>query len=102
MCMTFRNSGRGTSRALPPPPPAARSATTSVIESLYGWAACTRPCARTMRLAAISSCARVIFCVDWIVLILRRRSRSWPPAIGVRYSAAAAATSAAAVSAVAC
>jgi len=50
--------------------------TTWVIASLYGCAAWTRACARTMRLAAMSSCARVIFCVDWMLLMRRRSSRS--------------------------
>src|SRR4029078_13109511 len=33
-----------------------------------------------MRLAAISSMARVIFLVAWTLLMRRRRMRSWPPA----------------------
>src|SRR4051812_48877216 len=36
-----------------------------------------------MRLAAMSSIALVIFFVDWTDLILRRRTRSWPPAMGL-------------------
>ena len=41
-----------------------------------------RPWARTICDAAISSIALVIFCVDLMLLIRRRRMRSWPPAIG--------------------
>src|SRR6478609_1148647 len=82
MCPTRWISGRGTSSGLSvPAPAAARSWTTSVISSEYGWAAWTRACARTMREAAMSSIARVIFFVDCTVRIRRRRIRSWPPAI---------------------
>ena len=49
---------------------------TSVIWSLYGRAAFTRFCALTIRLAAMSSIARVIFLVLWTVRILRLRIRS--------------------------
>ena len=41
----------------------------------------TRACALTIRLAAMSSIARVIFFVDWTLRIRRRRIRSWPPAM---------------------
>ena len=54
---------------------------TSVICSLYGRAAATRCCALTMRDAAISSIARVIFLVDWTLRMRLRRIRSWPLAI---------------------
>ena len=36
--------------------------------------------ARTIRDAAISSMARVVFMVDWMLLIRRLRMRSWLPA----------------------
>ncbi len=64
-----------------PAPPAARLRMTSVMRSLYGRAAATRCCALTMRDAAMSSIALVIFFVDSTVLIRRRRMRSCPPAI---------------------
>ena len=38
--------------------------------------------ARTICEAAISSIALVIFFVDWTLRMRRRRTRSWPPAIG--------------------
>src|SRR3954453_1783861 len=41
----------------------------------------TRCCALTIRDAAISSMARVIFFVAWTVRIRPRRILSWPPAI---------------------
>jgi len=47
-----------------------------VIWSLYGTAASTRACARTMRLAAMSSMARVIFLVDCTLRMRLRRMRS--------------------------
>ena len=47
----------------------------------YGTAAWTRACAFTIRLAAISSMARVIFFVDCTDRMRRRRMRSWPPAM---------------------
>ena len=53
----------------------------SIMRSLYGRAAATRCWARTMREAAMSSIAFVIFFVDSIDLIRRRRTRSCPPAI---------------------
>ena len=65
-----------------PAPAAARLRMTSVICSLYGRAAATRCCALTMRDAAISSMARVIFLVDWTLRMRLRRIRSWPLAIG--------------------
>ena len=58
------------------PPPAARSRTTSVIFSEYGTAACTRCWALTIRDAAISSMARVIFFVAWTLRMRPRRMRS--------------------------
>jgi hypothetical protein len=50
--------------------------TTSVMPFAYGTAAWTRACALTIRLAAMSSIARVIFFVDCTVRIRRRRMRS--------------------------
>ena len=44
--------------------------------SEYGIAECTPCWARTMRLAAMSSIARVIFFVDWTLRIRRLRIRS--------------------------
>ena len=49
---------------------------TSVMVSEYGTAAWTRAWAFTMRLAAMSSMARVIFFVDSTLRIRRRRIRS--------------------------
>src|SRR4051794_7030629 len=63
-----------------PAPPAARFRMTSVICSEYGRAAATRDCALTMREAAMSSIALVIFLVLWTDRILVLRMRSWPPA----------------------
>ena len=62
-------------------PTAARCRTTSVICSLYGTAAWTRCCALTIRDAAMSSMARVIFLVACTVRMRFRRMRSWPPAM---------------------
>ena len=77
MSATLRTSARGVSSALFDPPPApCRLRTTSVMPSAYGCAACTRACAFTIREAAISSMARVIFFVDSTDLIRRRRMRS--------------------------
>ena len=74
---TRRTSARGTRYALSEvPPAAARSRTTCVIWSAYGAAACTRAWARTIRLAAMSSIARVIFFVELMLRIRRRRTRS--------------------------
>ena len=92
MYPTLRISSGWLSNALPlGPPPAARSRTTCVMVSLYGCAAATCAEAFAMRLAAMSSCARVIFCVDWMLLIRLRRILSRPPAIVNRYSLAASA-----------
>src|SRR5688572_11354630 len=83
---TLRSCSRGLSNGLSTsaPPAEDRLRMTSVICSLYGRAACTRACAFTMRLAAISSIARVIFLVDSIDLMRRLRTRSSPP--GMLYS----------------
>src|SRR5258706_8736538 len=51
------------------------------MRAAYGTAAATRACAFTIRLAAISSIARVIFFVDCTDRMRRRRMRSWPPAM---------------------
>ena len=74
---TLRISSRGASSGLL----AARAAAVQVADdlgdpSVYGCAAVTRACALTIRLAAMSSIARVIFFVDWTVLIRRARIRS--------------------------
>ncbi len=72
-----RTSSRPASSGEPcPAPAAARSRTTSVIFSEYGTAACTRCWALTIREAAISSMARVIFFVAWTVRIRPLRIRS--------------------------
>ena len=47
----------------------------------YGRLAAIRFWARTIREAAMSSMALVIFLVDCTLRIRRRRTRSWPPAI---------------------
>src|SRR5687767_4675565 len=79
---TVRTSSRGVSSGLDPPAPAAaRLRITSVICSLYGRAAATRAWALTIRLAAMSSIAFVIFFVLCTDLIRRRRMRSAPPAM---------------------
>src|SRR5687767_3659429 len=81
---TVRTSSRGVSSGLDPPAPAAaRLRITSVICSLYGRAAATRAWALTMRLAAMSSIAFVIFFVLCTDLMRRRRMRSAPPAMGL-------------------
>ena len=74
----MRISGRDSRSGLLTSAPAAdaMSFTTSVIWSLYGTAARTRSWARAMRLAAMSSMARVIFLVAWTVLMRRLRMRS--------------------------
>ena len=48
------------------------AASARVSSSAYGRAALTRFCALTMREAAMSSIALVIFWVDWVALICRR------------------------------
>src|SRR6185503_16413360 len=55
------------------------AASALVISSAYGRAAFIRACALTMREAAMSSIALVIFLVDWTERIRRRRTRSWAP-----------------------
>jgi hypothetical protein len=47
-----------------------------VSRSAYGRASITRCCAFTIRDAAMSSIARVIFIVDWTERIRRRTTRS--------------------------
>src|SRR3954447_3083320 len=53
--------------------------TTAVNASAYGVDAATRCCALTMRDAAMSSIALVIFLVDCTDLIRRRKTRCWAP-----------------------
>ena len=56
------------------------TASTARVSSLaYGAAACSRCCALMIREDAISSWARVILAVDWILLIRRRTARSCAP-----------------------
>jgi hypothetical protein len=51
---------------------------TCVIAVAYGWEAATRSCAFAMRLVATSSIALVIFLVERVDRIRRRRTRTWP------------------------
>ena len=51
------------------------------MPSRYGRFAAIRAWARTIREAAMSSIALVIFLVDCTLRIRRRRMRSWPPAM---------------------
>ena len=57
---------------LKPPDAAAMLRMTSVILFVYGCACDTRTCALAIREVAISSMARVIFIVDWTLLMRRR------------------------------
>ncbi len=54
---------------------------TRSMPSRYGRLAAMRAWARTIREAAMSSIALVIFLVDCTLRIRRRRMRSWPPAM---------------------
>ena len=54
----------------------ASAVSTPVIASAYGSDAATRSCALAMRLVATSSIALVIFFVDLVVRIRRRRTRT--------------------------
>src|SRR5258708_1267572 len=80
---TVRTSSLGWSSALEDwleAPAAPRLEITRVIASAYGRAAETECCALTMRDAAMSSIALVIFLVDWTLRMRLLRTRSWPPA----------------------
>ena len=61
---------------------AAVSRRTRSIPSRKGRLAAIRFWARTIREAAMSSIALVIFLVDCTLRMRRRRMRSWPPAMG--------------------
>ncbi len=59
----------------------ATSSIAAVSRSAYGRASMTRCCALTIRDAAMSSMARVIFAVDCTDRIRRRTMRSWAPTL---------------------
>ncbi len=69
-------SGVPSSRPAASGSPVAVSSTTRAMPSWYGLEAAIRPWARTICEAAMSSIALVIFLVDWMLLIRRRRMRS--------------------------
>src|SRR3954467_1860982 len=72
-----RTTGRGASSGWSMLALLARAVSTFVIATAYGRDAATRSCALAMRLVATSSCAFVIFLVDFTDLIRRRNAPTW-------------------------